>query len=355
MVRRALLGSLLAAALLWSAPSFGQDECSKVLDKELATDRIVQTSSRGDRLAAFYQMCSKTYEEFNDTYGFQSGAQYYGIGGTGDYNQANYEQHRQTQCTTTNLQQSSQASSYYFSSTPNSQALADWQECIARQQLYCLVQPINGGDSTVVVRIHNGIVGKSDAFVSSSSRTGGKVLTKLECHILQSKKGLKKGDDCPPPTPEEFLSSETIIPHGETLVMVTRDPKAPWSAVLNIIKDGEAAGLCSVFAPAEREAFQECPWYDAAPMKNEAGCASVQCPDTFVVQSYNKYPGSDRVLPGPGTSKVYCRSIGNTPHYRDCMVLEVVDPVTKACVVTKYFDCLHGLPPGFDKDTYCTI
>jgi hypothetical protein len=130
LTRNALCLSVLLAAV---APAAGE-ECTKLLTPDITVD----FTKRNTRAYLDTAMCTMTSDEFRKKYGVATSGQYFGIGGSANFDSADYEAKKSATCNDLTSEKIDQ-SLYYFSSRIIPQAARDdYLKCVEHKPLACL-------------------------------------------------------------------------------------------------------------------------------------------------------------------------------------------------------------------------
>jgi len=198
----------IVCAFALASPSVAraQSECDSVL-KPIYESLDVFSSTR--QQSAHSYACSHTFQEFNNTYGVSASAQYFAIGGTGSYNQGNYQRLQSDSCNDADSEAHQADFRFHLLRDATPGAVQAWQTCMANLRGFnCWVEPENADISIVLSLKEPGSFSIADSVLSAGA-------------------SLKSAPD--------VITPGRVLPFGTTRIVVTRDdPKRPISFTMTI-------------------------------------------------------------------------------------------------------------------------
>jgi hypothetical protein len=231
--RRPILLALLLLAAAFGAS--GQDSCQVALGTPDIT--LIKNDSKL-RLAAFHQLCAMTFQQHSQQWGADASFEYEAVGGSGSYNQQNYEQFRHDQCETTDLKVNKEEAEYYFAQRPDVTAVQAWLQCMQSQNDFtCWIKPLATDESELVIKVSNHLLGTGNARVYSSYRSPN-------TRVVSGGGGTVHAN--------ELIKPNTIVRQGTGDIVVSRDPHKAFVGTIDIERGG-ARFDCDVAAPELQE------------------------------------------------------------------------------------------------------
>jgi hypothetical protein len=188
-------------------------------------DEVVDINSADSAAAAYHSACSWDFREFDRNWGVRASGFYNAAGGSGAYNENNYNSFKQSRCSTESSQRHESSYRYYVQKALSSAGLQAYEACLlSREGFSCFASPHG---EQIVFRVVNNYIFPTEA--RDASFVSGGVL-------LQG--AFAKGD---------------LIPHGDYRVFVRRERQASVTFVLNVLVHGgglsDAKGCEAFVAP----------------------------------------------------------------------------------------------------------
>lgn len=165
---------ILVAATMFVPYDVQADECDAPLSAALKnTTTTIRSKSSLDDIRSFLETMS--FKEFNDTYGIESSAYYGAIGGTGNFDQANYQRLQNTLKSGSSELRTKAAYDYVATSFVDQAAYDAWQSCKADNNggFYCWIGAGSRADPEVKIAWRRD--GAGPITITDSDVVGGSV------------------------------------------------------------------------------------------------------------------------------------------------------------------------------------
>jgi len=204
----------------------GNTEAQVCTDKLLVPNVTINLTDNRSRSFLHAAMCAMTYDEFKQTYGADTGADYLGITGKGNFTSEKYTLKKDAECSDTTAEENRSALAYSSSSVVPPEARSAYVECMKAQELSCDFEPtaINGA-AVINIYYHNDASQPTN--ITEVSLTNGKQI------LSQGSKEYRVGDP--------FIKGDHGIP-----IQVDSTPVT----FLFEIKQNNLAKHCTAYLPS---------------------------------------------------------------------------------------------------------
>jgi hypothetical protein len=143
------------------------DNCS---EKLLSPNITVHVSDQRSQSFVFDTMCKLDYDAFNKQWGASASGYYFGIGGSGAYNENTYKQAQHDLCTSNQRSNADSALAYDSSEIIPQEARDSYVQCMQRRTLSCIAEP---HDNNVIIKIFWNPATSGQNYIHSVNVTNG--------------------------------------------------------------------------------------------------------------------------------------------------------------------------------------